>query len=146
MSSYDNEKIMCLLKVQGFKLTTQRKSVLDAMLEHSGEHMTVEQIYQIVKKNNPEIGLATVYRTIQLFHDLKIIDEFNLNDGFIRYEMGSFNQGHRHHHLICEKCQKVIEVEDDMLDTLEQTCLTKYNFEVKNHIVKVYGICQQCRS
>ncbi len=135
-----------LLKDKGFKMTTQRESVLGVLKDHAGFHMTAEEIYLKVKDQSPEIGLATVYRTIQLLHDLKLIDKLDLNDGFIRYEIGKWDDDkqHHHHHLICENCGKVIEAEDDLLDLIEETCSEKYNFKVTNHVVKFYGICSAC--
>lgn len=107
--------------------------------------MTAEEIYIKVKEISPEIGLATVYRTIQLLHDLKLIDKLDLNDGFVRYEIGKLDDHkHHHHHLICEVCGKVIEAEDDLLDLIEETCSNKYQFKVTNHVVKFYGICSEC--
>ncbi|MBC7960778.1 MAG: transcriptional repressor [Vallitaleaceae bacterium] len=146
MLTNKDESFKKLLKDKGFKMTLQRESVLEVLKEHSGYHMTAEEIYLKVKEQSPEIGLATVYRTIQLLHDLKLIDKLDLNDGFIRYEIGKWGSElqHHHHHLICESCGKVIEAEDDLLDLIEETCSNKYNFIVTNHVVKFYGICSDC--
>lgn len=134
-----------MLKEKGFKVTGQRESILDVLQANSNLHLTAEEIYTLVKKKCPEIGLATVYRTIQLLLELKLIETLNLNDGFIRYEIDKWDETrHHHHHLICEKCGKLIEVEDDLLDQIEQTCNEKYHFHVTNHVVKFYGICEEC--
>lgn len=134
------------LKENGYKLTSQRKVVLNAMLEHSEEHLTVEEIYQYVKETNPEIGLATVYRNIQLLSEMKIVEKLNLDDGFTRYELASDGDTHRHHHLICESCGKVIEVKEDLLDSIEQSFLETYGFLVKDHQAKFFGLCDDCRN
>lgn len=146
MSVIKDETFREILKKNGFKMTSQRESVLDALKGHEGSHLTAEEIYLKVKENSPEIGLATIYRTIQLLHDLKLIDRLDLNDGFIRYEIGKWDDDkpHHHHHLICEVCGKVIEAEDDLLEQIEETCSKKYNFTVRNHVVKFYGICSEC--
>lgn len=134
-----------ILKEKGYKTTYQRECVLETLINNARLHMTAEEIYQIVKEKCPEIGLATIYRTINLFHNLNIVDKLDLGDGFIRYEIRKCSKDkHHHHHLICENCEKVIEAEDDLLDLIEETCFKKYGFKVNNHIVKFYGICSEC--
>jgi len=132
------------LKEQGYKLTTQRKVVLNAMLDNQDKHLTVEEIYHIVKASNPEIGLATVYRNIQLLSEMKIVEKLTLDDGFARYELAEENEGHRHHHLICEVCGKVIEVKEDLMDSIEQSFRTSYGFIVHDHQAKFFGLCEDC--
>ncbi|WP_341877415.1 Fur family transcriptional regulator [Defluviitalea saccharophila] len=133
-----------LLKEKGCKLTTQRRAVLDILNEHSGEHLSTEEIYEYVRKTCPEIGLATVYRTVQLFEEIKIVDKLNFDDGCSRYELSSSEEDHHHHHLICESCGKVIEVEEDLLEGLEEQIEKNYIFKIRNHKVKFYGICSKC--
>lgn len=132
------------LKENGFKLTNQRRVVLEALYNENGKHLTAEEVHGIVKKVNPEIGLATVYRTLQLLSDLGLIDKLNLDDGVVRYEIGEMTSKHRHHHLICEACGSIEGVEDDMLDTLEDEFYNKYGFKVTDHVAKFYGVCKNC--
>lgn len=132
------------LKEKGCKLTTQRRSVLDVFIEHSNEHLSTEEIYDIVKVNFPEIGLATVYRTVQLFEEMGIVDRLNFDDGCSRFELSSEDTVHHHHHLICEACNRVFEVENDLLEEIEKEIESKYNFKVHNHSVMFYGICKDC--
>lgn len=141
---YINNEYENILKEKGFKLTNQRKKVLETLYNNSGQHMTAEEIYNKVKQECPEIGLTTVYRTVQLLSDLKLIGKLNLDDGFTRYEIGELSKGHYHHHLICEICGKVIEVKDDLLESVEERFYEKHGFKVTNHIVKFYGICSDC--
>ena len=80
----------------------------------------------------------------------KIFQESNrykldLEDGINRYELVKENEDHRHHHLICSKCGSVSEVEDDLLESLEKQILLKNKFLVKDHKVKFYGLCENCR-
>ena len=109
----DREEFKQLLRDKGLKVTNQRLSVLEAIASCPEEHLTAEEIFALVKVDCPEIGLATVYRTIQLLNELHLIDRINFDDGFVRYEMGSApnrEQKHHHHHLICMKCGKVISL------------------------------------
>ena len=134
------------LKEKGCKLTMQRRSVLDVMMEHDGEHLSTEEIYDQVKRKFPEIGLATVYRTVQLFEEMGIVDRLNLDDGCSRFELAKEGRIHHHHHLICEKCNKVFEVEHDLLDDIEKEIERKYGFKIHDHNVMFYGICKDCEN
>ena len=144
----DREAFKQLLRDKGLKVTNQRLMVLEAIASCPEEHLTAEEIFELVKAACPEIGLATVYRTIQLLNELHLIDRINFDDGFVRYEMGSASCGeqrHRHHHLICTKCGKVISFRDDLLEELEERITATTGFTVVNHEVKLYGCCAECR-
>lgn len=143
----DKRKAEQLLKAKGLKVTRQRMAVLEAIDACSKEHLTAEEIFELVKVDCPDIGLATVYRTIQLLGSLHLIDRISFDDGFVRYEMGSALEGtgrHRHHHLICIKCGRVISFQDDLLEELEEKITGATGFRVVNHEVKLYGYCVEC--
>lgn len=132
------------LKEKGCKLTPQRRSILDIIVENEGKHLSTEEIYDLVKQQCPEIGLATVYRTMQMFDEVGIVYKHNFDDGRSRYEL-NHNEDHQHHHLICVNCNKVIEVEEDLLEQLENEVEKKYDFMITNHNVKFFGYCNKCR-
>lgn len=132
------------LKEKGFKLTSQRRSVLTTILENVGKHLSAEEIYDLVKISYPEIGLATVYRTMQVLDELGLVYKHNFDDGRTRYEITQ-NEDHQHHHLVCKKCGKVIEVEEDLLEQLEQQVEKKYDFSITDHKVKFFGYCNECK-
>ena len=132
------------LKQKGYKLTPQRRAILDTIIEKEGMHLTVEEIYDEVKKNCPEIGLATVYRTVLLYEEIGVVSKLELNDGCSRYEIVHSDEEHMHHHLICNVCKSVYEVEDDLLDELEERIQKTYGFNILDHSVKFYGICSKC--
>ena len=133
------------LKKKGYKLTPQRRSIVDTIIDNEGKHLTAEEIYDKVKKSCPEIGLATVYRTILLLEELGVISRLDLNDGCSRYEIVHSNETHRHHHLICNTCHKVSEVQDDLLEELEAVIEKQYKFKILDHSLKFYGICDECQ-
>lgn len=144
LSSQEIERLKYNLKQNGYKLTPQRRAILDIIIKNEGAHLTVEEIYDLVKLECPEIGLATVYRTIQLLEMLDVISRINLNDGCNRYELIHEYENHKHHHLICNNCGKIIEVEEDLLENLEHGIEEKYEFEIKDHSLKFYGLCKEC--
>ena len=143
----DRRRAEELLKEKGLKVTRQRMAVLEAIGSCPQEHLTAEEIFELVKVGCPDIGLATVYRTIQLLGSLHLIDRVSFDDGFVRYEMGSALEGtvrHRHHHLICIKCGRVTPFQDDLLEELEGKIAETAGFRVVNHEVKLYGYCVEC--
>ena len=143
MINYDALKEQ--LRNKGCKLTPQRRSILDVIVDNEGLHLSSEQIYDIVKKDSPDIGLATVYRTLQLLTDMKILSRLNLDDGCVRYELIHDEEEHHHHHLICTNCGKVIEVVVDLLEALETEIESNYHFKISDHKVKFFGLCENCR-
>ena len=109
--------------------------------------MTAEDVYELVSADYPDIGLATVYRTLQLLWDMQLVDRLNLDDGCVRYEIGHLLKGdtrHNHHHLICRACNKVIPFGDDLLDDLEHHIEDATGFHVLDHELKFYGLCREC--
>lgn len=143
----DREGFKALLRSRGLKVTNQRLLILEVLAACPDRHLTAEEIYEIVKADCPEIGLATVYRTIQLLLELHLVDRINLDDGFVRYEIGSATESeskHRHHHLICNKCGKVLSFQDDLLEELEGKIMKTMGFWVVDHEVKLYRYCKKC--
>ena len=146
--SVNKEEFENILRKKGLKVTTQRVLVLDVLSSCPDKHLTAEEIYELVKVDYPEIGLATVYRTIQLLLELHLIDRINLDDGFVRYEIGDLSENetrHHHHHLICLRCGKVLSFQDDLLEELEDKIMNTMGFSVTDHEVKLYGYCEECR-
>lgn len=146
LSLQETDKLKEQLKGLGYKLTPQRRAVLDILLENEGKHLSTEEIYDLVRKDCPEIGLATVYRTLQLLEKMGVTCKMNFDDGCNRYELVHKDEDHQHHHLICKSCGSVQEVEDDLLEVLESKVEDKYNFKIENHSVKFFGYCKSCRS
>ncbi|MFV0364213.1 MAG: Fur family transcriptional regulator [Suipraeoptans sp.] len=148
--SISQETFKAMLKEKNLKITNQRLLVLEALAENKDKHLTAEDIYEIVRKEHQDIGLATIYRTVQLLQDMNLVDSISLDDGFVRYEISEMNKGkaghHHHHHLICEKCGNVIPFNDDRLDSLEGLIERETGFHVLNHELKLYGICKECRN
>ncbi|WP_101772775.1 Fur family transcriptional regulator [Peptostreptococcus faecalis] len=133
------------LKSTGFKITPQRRAIIEVLLENENSHMSSEEIYDKVRVSCPEIGLATVYRTMQLLDEINGISKLNLDDGCIRYEINvEGDDSHHHHHLICKECGNIIEVREDLLDAIEERVENTYNFRIKNHDLKFYGTCVDC--
>ena len=134
------------LAAKNYKMTPQRQTVLQLFLEHPESHLSAEDVYDLLRDKKMEIGLATVYRSLELLSKLGMLEQMDFGDGCNRYEIAANNpHEHHHHHLICLECGKVMEFSDDLLDSLEQDIEKKSGFKVVNHQVKFLGYCKECR-
>ena len=128
------------------KMTPQRQTVLQIFLDHPGEHLSAEDVHDILREKKAEIGLATVYRSLELLSDLGILQKMEFGDGCSRYEVNATDPNrHHHHHLICTKCGKVEEFDEDLLDDLERDIEQKIGFHTLDHQVKFFGVCKECQ-
>ncbi|HAE62105.1 MAG TPA: transcriptional repressor [Eubacteriaceae bacterium] len=138
------EEFKSVLKEQGYKLTPQRRHIIDVMLNNKEHHLSIDEIYREVKGMCPEIGIATIYRTVQLFEEVGILSKQYFDDGCHRYEISDGERTHNHHHLICNNCGSVIEIQDEYFDALEQHIEKDKRFKITNHNVVFFGICEKC--
>ncbi len=140
------------LRHHGYKCTATREIILE-ILNSTDDHLSPEDIYMVAHKNYPNIGLTTVYRTLDMLVKLGMVQKFDFGDGRSRYEL-SEDQGHKkhHHHLICIKCGKIldysefIEEELGLLKKIEEKLGEKYQFKINDHIMQFNGVCDQCTS
>lgn len=133
------------LRANDHKMTPKRELVLRVLLENKDKHLSAEEVYNLVKLRAPDVGLATVYRTLELFTNFDIIHSMDFGDGRKRYEFGAGDQeSHRHHHLICINCGRIIEVNEDLLDELEARVTKTYDFVITDHELKIFGWCREC--
>lgn len=138
------EKIKQQLQSQSYKLTPQREATVRVLLENEEDHLSAEDVYMLVKDKAPEIGLATVYRTLELLSDMHVVEKMNFGDGVARYDLRNDNNHHHHHHLICVQCGAVDEIMEDWLDPLEERLKKEFQFLVLDHRLDFHGICRRC--
>ncbi|KGX85987.1 ferric iron uptake transcriptional regulator [Pontibacillus litoralis] len=139
------EKIKKQLHSQSYKLTPQREATLRVLLENEEDHLSAEDVYLLVKEKAPEIGLATVYRTLELLSELKVVDKINFGDGVSRYDLRKEGAEHFHHHLVCVECGSVEEIEEDLLTEVESRVESEWGFQVKDHRLTFHGVCRKCQ-
>jgi len=138
-------RILGVLKDKDFRLTPQREAILRILLTAEENHMTAEDIYNITRIKNPEIGLATVYRTLDLFENLGIVARLDFCEGGRKYELSTDQEKHYHHHLVCLGCADIIEFNEDLLDDLEARVANQSNFKITDHSLQFFGYCSKCR-
>ncbi|MDC0701298.1 MULTISPECIES: Fur family transcriptional regulator [Priestia] len=139
------ERIKQQLHSASYKLTPQREATVRVLLEHEEDHLSAEDVYLLVKEKSPEIGLATVYRTLELLTELKIVDKINFGDGVSRYDLRQEGAAHFHHHLVCMECGSVDEIQEDLLEDVEEIVEKQWNFKIKDHRLTFHGICHRCQ-
>jgi len=131
------------LSGQGLRSTGQRDRIL-AVFVNAARHVSVEELYALVKRSHAGISYATVYRTLKLLVEAGLAQERRFEDGFTRYE---HTQADAHHdHLICTGCGVIIEFENERIEALQQDVARKNRFTVQNHKLELYGLCSACRN
>ncbi len=135
------DQFLIYLAQKKLKFTSQRGLIFDAFW-NTREHVSPEELYRLVKKHDPEIGLATVYRTLKLLTDAGIAREVDFGDGVSRYER-SFGQSH-HDHLICMDCGKNVEFVSHKIERLQEELAKEYGFTLNEHSMYLYGKCREC--
>lgn len=139
------DKINQQLMSKNYKLTMQREAIVRVLLENETGQMRAEEVFMRIKAKHIEIGLATVYRTLELLAELHIVEKMNFDDGAACFDLHLGDRGHRHHHLICTVCGKMEEMKEDWLLELEQRLKREYGFSVKDHHLDFTGIYQTCQ-
>ena len=144
MAFQEEQKIFDdFVKSRGLKQSDQRREIFRTFLK-TEKHLTADELYRLVKRRNPTIGFATIYRTLKLLCECGLSRELKLENGSVRYE---HLYGHEYHdHLICVKCGKVIEVMDPGIEKLQERLAQKEGFTLQSHKLLIYGICKKCRS
>jgi len=129
------------LAERGYRLTPQRMMVMDAIMD-STHHISAEEIYAQVVKKYPHVNISTVYRTMELLKRLGLVMETDMGSGRLRYH--PVHRGH-HHHLVCQECGTIIDLDDSLLHPLQNTLAQQYDFEADLKHMAIFGRCRQCR-
>jgi len=123
------------------RVTAQRALLLD-LLRRSRGHVDADELYRIAKKKNPRISLSTVYRNLQLFKKMGLVDERHFDEEHHHYEVKS---GEEHQHLLCASCGKVVEFEYPAGRKFRQDIARKYDFDIARVEIHMTGLCSSCR-
>jgi len=130
------------LKNNGLIHSKQREQILDVFLK-TEKHPTVNDLYDLTRKKNPKIGLATVYRAIKVICDAGLARETDFGDGTKHYEHKYKHQ--HHHHLVCIKCGRVVEITSAKLEQIQRRLADKHGFTISKNTMKMFGICKTCK-
>ena len=125
----------------GYRMTPQRMMILEAVQSADG-HISAEEIYSQVRAKYPHLNISTVYRTLELLKSLRLVTETDLGEGRVRYH--SAEKGH-HHHLVCQKCGAVFDLNESTLMPLKDALLREYNFMADLRHLAIFGQCLNCQ-
>jgi Fur family ferric uptake transcriptional regulator len=138
----EQEVFLKHIQKAGLKRTAQRDLILEVFLRME-KHLSSEDLYRLVQNEDPTIGQTTVYRTLKLLTEAGLAREVRFGDGRTHYE---HNYKHEHHdHMICTECGKIIEFYSAELEAIQDAMAAKHRFEVKQHLLRILGICANCR-
>jgi Fur family ferric uptake transcriptional regulator len=138
----ETELFYSYLRQNGLKKTYQKDLILETFLNTEG-HLSVEDIYGLVKKRDKRVGIVTVFRTLKSLTACGIAREITLGDGLTRFEH-NFHHPH-HHHIVCTECHRAIEFVCPELDRIQGDIISKYRFQPRDHRFQAFGICEDCR-
>lgn len=141
-NSEEQEVLLKHIQKRGLKRTAQRDLILDIFLR-TEEHLSSEDLYRLVQKEDPSVGQTTVYRTLKLLTEAGLAREVRFGDGRTHYE---HNYKHQHHdHMICSECGRIIEFFSAELEAIQDAMAAKHRFEVTQHLLRIIGVCAECR-
>jgi Fe2+ or Zn2+ uptake regulation protein len=129
-----------LLVGHGLRVTPQRLMILQVVDEGHG-HLTAEEIGKRIASSFPIIHQGTIYRTLNLLREAGLVSETRLGDRSAVYELMGSNP---HHHLVCDHCGGVIEVDDELLSPLRQQLLNTFGFRARTEHFAIFGLCAVC--
>ena len=130
------------IRAAGLRRTEQRDLILDTFLS-TEEHLTSEDLYGLVHKIDPDVGLTTIYRTLKLLTHAGLAREVRFGDGRTYYE---HHYNHEHHdHMICTECGKVIEFFSPEIEDLQDQMASNFGFKPTHHSLRLWGLCSECQ-
>jgi Fur family ferric uptake transcriptional regulator len=137
----DPQALARWLRAQRVRVTPQRLLVLEALAAHGG-HMTADEVLRWAAPRSSALNLATVYRTLELFVSLGLAAQTDLGGEAAAFELVG---GAPHHHLVCERCGGVIEMDDSLFQSLREGVLRRYGFDARSRHIALFGVCRDCQ-
>ena len=129
------------LQARGMRVTPQRAIIFE-VIEKLGGHITAEDIFQKIQQVNPYISLATVYRTLELLQELKLVNQTNFGRSQTYYALKDHGA---HHHLVCVECGEIEEFSDELFEPVRARLKEQFGFLAHTEHMSVFGVCKKCR-
>lgn len=135
------KELSARLRARGYKTTPQRKAVYDVLMERKGTPLTPDEIHRACLEAGCDLGLTTVYRSLELFCEAGLAQEVHLHEPSQYYEL---DDGAHHHHLICTGCGAVEQFETCVVDEMTDRIRVDHDFVVRSHCLSLFGQCTRC--
>ena len=135
------DQLNAYMERKGLRSTAQRRLVSDTFFRARG-HLSIDDMLALVRKRDPKVGYATVYRTLKLLVECGLANERQFEDTVTRFEVAHHDS--HHDHLICLGCKQIVEFEDRQIERLQETVATRFGFELVSHKHELYGLCEKC--
>lgn len=135
------DELIDLLKSNHYKITAQRKAILQILTDNHQGVLMVDDIYRLAKKIYPKTNMSTVYRNLELLEDLNLLYKIMNDNGAMSYKIKCCH-GH-HHHIICQDCGKTEVIDYCPLETFKRLASEK-NYKLSSHKLELYGFCDGC--
>ena len=130
-----------ILRKSGLKITKQRLAILKVLNSGPRYHKTAQDILDEVKKINPNLGFATVYRFLKKLIQFQFISKISMEAGSACYELKS---NESHYHIACINCSKIVEFKNKLIESTLQKIVLEKKYKLQNQIVEIYVTCDQC--
>ncbi|MBO0351000.1 transcriptional repressor [Phormidium pseudopriestleyi FRX01] len=145
MSFYTASSLKAELNERGWRLTPQRETILQVFQNlPKGEHLSAEDLYELLQEEGEGISLSTIYRTVKLMARMGILRELELAEGHKHYEINQ-PYPHHHHHLICVRCNKTIEFKSDSILKVGVKTTTKEGYHLLDCQLTIHAVCPTCQ-
>jgi Fur family ferric uptake transcriptional regulator len=129
------------LRQAGYRLTPQREAVI-AVLGETREHLTAPEILRRAQRHIPHLNKSAVYRALDVLTHLSLVNPIDLGQGEVQYEL---NYSPHHHHLVCQHCGKIADVDESVFGALEKTLRAEYGFAPFLFHFAIFGLCRDCQ-
>ncbi len=139
------EEIRKIFEQNNQKFTKQRELIFDVLKNSPQKHLTPEELFSIVHQDHKQVGIATIYRTLNIFEELGIVNKQEFTDQAYTYELIDPESDH-HDHIICTKCGKILEDEFLSVDSVKESLKNQYDFNLNYYSLRIYGICSDCQN
>lgn len=130
------------LRNAGLKVTLPRVKILQILESSENKHMSAEDVYKALIEADEDVGLATVYRVLTQFEDAGLVMRHHFEGGHSVFELDSVDH---HDHIVCNKCGKVEEFFDEVIENQQEKIAKKFGFKITDHSLYLYGLCADCQ-
>lgn len=145
MTAYTSSSLKAELNERGWRLTPQRETILEIFQNlPTGNHLSAEDLYNLLQNQGENISLSTIYRTLKLMARMGILRELELAEGHKHYEINQPSP-HHHHHLICVRCNKTIEFKNDSILKTGTKTAQKEGYHLLDCQLIIHAICPACQ-